>query len=162
MLRQLLCGYNALEGRYDELLSAPGQPRPHWDAFLRALAAREGAEVTDTLSLTEREIRENGITYNVYADPQGADRLWEVDPLPLLLSADEWEEIEAGIAQRAELLNRVLADLYGPQQLMRSGAIPPSIVFGHSGFLHQAQGIRPPNEPISFNTDPNPDVRCPG
>ena len=144
MLRQLLCGYNALEGRYDELLSAPGQPRPHWDAFLRALAAREGAEVTDTLSLTEREIRENGITYNVYADPQGADRLWEVDPLPLLLSADEWEEIEAGIAQRAELLNRVLADIYGPQQLLRSGAIPPSVIFGHRGFLHQAQGIRPP------------------
>jgi len=144
MLRQLLSGYSALEDRYDELLSAPGQPRPHWDAFLRALAAREGAEVSDTLSLTEREIRENGITYNVYADPQGADRLWEVDPLPLLLSADEWEEIEAGIAQRAELLNRVLADIYGPQQLLRSGAIPPSIVFGHRGFLHQAQGIRPP------------------
>jgi uncharacterized circularly permuted ATP-grasp superfamily protein len=144
MLRQLLSGYAALEGRYDELLSAPSQPRPHWDAFLRALAEREGAEVSDTLTLMEREIRENGITYNVYADPQGADRPWEVDPLPLLLSADEWDTIEAGIAQRAELLNRVLADIYGPQQLMRSGAIPPSIVFGHSGYLHQVQGIRPP------------------
>ena len=144
MLRQLLSGYAALDDRYDELLSAPGSPRPHWDAFLRALAAREGAEVSDTLSLMEREIRENGITYNVYADPKGADRLWEVDPLPLLLSAAEWEGIEAGIAQRAELLNRVLADLYGPQQLLRSGAIPPSVVFGHSGFLHQVQGIRPP------------------
>ena len=144
MLRQLLSGYAALEGRYDELLSAPGEPRPHWDAFLRGLAAREGTEVTDTLTLMEREIREHGITYNVYADPKGADRPWEVDPLPLLLSSAEWDAIEAGIAQRAELLNRVLADLYGPQQLMRSGAIPPSIVFGHSGFLHQAQGIRPP------------------
>jgi uncharacterized circularly permuted ATP-grasp superfamily protein/uncharacterized alpha-E superfamily protein len=144
MLRQLLSGYAALENRYDELLSAPGQPRPHWDAFLRALAAREGSELTDTLSLTEREIRENGITYNVYADPRGADRPWEIDPLPLLVSAGEWEEIEAGIAQRAELLNRVLADVYGPQQLLRSGAIPPSIIFGHRGFLHQAQGIRPP------------------
>jgi uncharacterized circularly permuted ATP-grasp superfamily protein/uncharacterized alpha-E superfamily protein len=144
MLRQLLSGYAALEGRYDELLSAPGQPRPHWESFLRALAEREGNEVSDTLSLMEREIRENGITYNVYADPKGADRLWEVDPLPMLLSAAEWEHIEAGIAQRAELLNRVLGDLYGAQQLMRSGAIPPSVVFGHSGFLHQVQGIRPP------------------
>jgi uncharacterized circularly permuted ATP-grasp superfamily protein/uncharacterized alpha-E superfamily protein len=142
--RQLLSGYAALEGRYDELLSAPGHPRPHWDAFLHALAGREGQEVSGTLSLTERQVREHGITYNVYADPKGADRLWEVDPLPLLLSAGEWETIEAGIAQRAELLNRVLADLYGPQQLMRSGAIPPSIVFGHSGFLHPVQGIRPP------------------
>lgn len=144
MLRQLLSGYAALEGRYDELLTAPAQPRPHWDAFLRALAEREGVEVSETLALMEREIRENGITYNVYADPQGADRPWEVDPLPLLLSADEWSTIEAGIAQRAELLNRVLADIYGPQRLLRSGAIPPAVVFGHSGFLHQVQGIRPP------------------
>src|SRR5690349_7179457 len=129
MLQALLSGYAALEGRYDELLAAPGQPRPHWDAFLHALAGRQGHEVSETLSLTEREVRDHGITYNVYADPKGADRPWEVDPLPLLLSAAEWDTIEAGIAQRADLLNRVLADIYGPQQLMRSGAIPPSVVF---------------------------------
>jgi len=144
MLTPLLSGYGALEGRYDELLASPGRPRPHWEAFLRGLAAREGGEVSDTLTLMEREIREQGITYNVYADPKGANRLWEVDPLPLLVSPAEWEAIEAGIAQRADLLNRVLADVYGPQQLLRAGAIPPSVVFGHSGFLHPAQGLRPP------------------
>ena len=144
MLSHLLSGYSALDDRYDELLSGPGAPRPHWDAFLHSMAAREGLEISDTLSLMEREIRENGITYNVYADPQGADRPWEVDPLPLLLSAQEWSVIEAGIAQRADLLNRVLGDLYGAQELLRSGAIPPSVVFGHSGFLHQVQGLRPP------------------
>jgi uncharacterized circularly permuted ATP-grasp superfamily protein/uncharacterized alpha-E superfamily protein len=151
MLRKLLSGYAALEDRYDELLAAPGEPRPHWDAFLRSLAEREGPGVTDSLSLMERQIRENGITYNVYADPKGADRPWEVDPLPLLLSASEWEEIEAGIAQRADLLNRVLADIYGEQTLLKSGAIPPSVVFGHSGFLHQVQGIRPPSGVHLFN-----------
>ncbi len=144
MLSTLLDGYPVPEGRYDELLAAPGAPRPHWDTFLHALATRVGPGVSDTLSLTEREIRENGVTYNVYADPQGADRPWQVDPLPLLLPAREWEGIEAGIVQRAELLNRVLADLYGPQQLLHSGAMPPSAVFGHSGFLHQVQGISPP------------------
>ena len=144
MFRSLLSGYSALEGRYDELLAAPGTPRPHWEAFLRSLADREGPQVGDTLSLMEREIRENGITYNVYADPKGADRPWEVDPLPLLLSAAEWEEIETGIAQRADLLNRVLGDIYGPQTLLRSGAIPPSVIFGHSGFLHPVQGVHPP------------------
>jgi uncharacterized circularly permuted ATP-grasp superfamily protein/uncharacterized alpha-E superfamily protein len=143
MLRELLDAYAVPDSRFDEMLAESGVPRPHWDAFLRALAARQGAEIGDTLSLMEREIRENGITYNVYADPKGADRPWEVDPLPLLLSADEWEEIEAGIAQRADLLNRVLGDIYGPQTLLRSGAIPPPVVFGHSGFLHPAQGIRP-------------------
>ena len=151
MLTRLLSGYTSVEGRYDELLSAPGSPRPHWDAFLRSLAGREGSEVTETLSLMEREIRENGITYNVYADPKGADRPWEVDPLPLLLSAAEWDDISAGIAQRADLLNRVLGDIYGPQELLRSGAIPPSIIFGHSGYLHQVQGIRPAGGVHLFN-----------
>ena len=144
MFRSLLSAYSALEGRYDELPASPGTPRPHWEAFLHSLAAREGQEVGDTLSLMEREIRENGITYNVYADPKGADQPWEVDPLPLLLSAGEWEEIESGIAQRADLLNRVLGDIYGPQELLRSGAIPPSVIFGHSGFLHPVQGMHPP------------------
>lgn len=151
MLSRLLSGYASVEGRYDELLSAPGSPRPHWDAFLRSLAARQGLDVSETLALMESEIRENGITYNVYADPKGADRPWEVDPLPLLLSATEWEEIAAGIAQRADLLNRVLGDIYGPQELLRSGAIPPSIIFGHSGYLHQVQGIRPPGGVHLFN-----------
>jgi uncharacterized circularly permuted ATP-grasp superfamily protein/uncharacterized alpha-E superfamily protein len=144
MLSNLLSGYTTLEDRYDELLSSAGVPRAHWETFLQTLAARQGGQVSDTLSMMEREVREHGVTYNVYADPKGADRPWEVDPLPLLLPAREWEEIEAGIAQRAELLNRVLADVYGPQELLKSGAIPPSVIFGHSGFLHQVQGIRPP------------------
>ena len=144
MFRHLLAGYATPKDRYDELLTAAGAPRAHWDTFLRSMASREGLEISKTLALMEREIRENGVTYNVYADPQGADRLWEVDPLPLLLSATEWSDIEAGIAQRADLLNRVLTDIYGPQDLLRSGAIPPAVVFGHSGYLHQVQGIRPP------------------
>ncbi|HEV7575961.1 MAG TPA: circularly permuted type 2 ATP-grasp protein [Caldimonas sp.] len=143
MLDQLLAGYAAPEGRFDELLAAPGRPRPHWDAFLRALAERNEREVSDTLSLTERQIREHGITYNVYADAQGVHRPWEVDPIPLVLPADEWATIAAGIEQRADLLNRVLGDLYGAQTLLKSGAIPPPVIFGHRGFLSPAEGLRP-------------------
>jgi uncharacterized circularly permuted ATP-grasp superfamily protein/uncharacterized alpha-E superfamily protein len=143
MLDQLLAGYAAPEGRFDELLAAPGRPRPHWDAFVRALAERSEREVSDTLSLTERQIREHGITYNVYADAQGEHRPWEVDPIPLVLPADEWETIAAGIEQRADLLNRVLGDLYGAQTLMKSGAIPPQVIFGHRGFLSPAEGLKP-------------------
>ena len=99
--------------------------------------------MSDTLSLTERQIREHGITYNVYADAQGVHRPWEVDPIPLVLPADEWATIAAGIEQRADLLNRVLGDLYGPQTLMKGGSIPPSVIFGHRGFLGPAVGWRP-------------------
>jgi uncharacterized circularly permuted ATP-grasp superfamily protein/uncharacterized alpha-E superfamily protein len=143
MLDQLLAGYAAPEDRFDELLAAPGEPRPHWDAFVRALAERSEREVSDTLSLTERQIREHGITYNVYADAQGEHRPWEVDPIPLVLPADEWQTIAAGIEQRAGLLNRVLGDLYGAQTLLKSGAIPPQVIFGHRGFLSPAEGLRP-------------------
>jgi uncharacterized circularly permuted ATP-grasp superfamily protein/uncharacterized alpha-E superfamily protein len=151
MLRQLLAGYAARDGRYDELLSEPGLPRPQWEGFLRSLAAREGPEIGDTLAQMEREIRDNGITYNVYADPKGADRPWEVDPLPLIVSAGEWAQIEAGIAQRADLLNRVLADLYGEQRLLENGAIPPSVIFGHTGYLNPARGVRPPSDLYLFH-----------
>ncbi len=144
MLKQLLSDYSPLEGRYDELLGADGKPRPQWDEFVRSLAAREGPEIRETLSLMESEIHQSGITYNVYADPKGTDRPWEVDPLPLVLSAKEWREIEDGIAQRAELLNLVLTDIYGPQKLLRSGAIPAPVIFGHGGFLHPAQHSQPP------------------
>ncbi len=143
-LKSLLAAYAAQSGRYDELLAQPHVPRAHWDAFLHALAERGADSLADTLALTEREVRENGITYNVYADPQGMDRPWQVDPLPMLLPAQEWQALEEGIAQRADLLNRVLADIYGEQELLKSGAIPSSAVFGHAGFLSPALGIRPP------------------
>jgi uncharacterized circularly permuted ATP-grasp superfamily protein/uncharacterized alpha-E superfamily protein len=146
MLKELLDSYAVPDSRFDEMLAAPGVPRPHWDPFVRALASRGSLEIADTVSLVERGIRENGVTYNVYADEKGANRPWEVDPLPLVLSAAEWAAIEAGIAQRARLLNAVLADIYGPQDLLRSGAIPPAVIFGHGGFLHQVQGIRPPGD----------------
>ncbi len=146
MLSRLLAGYAALDDRYDELLAAPGSPRQHWASFVEALVERgERGErdVGDALSLTERQIREQGITYNVYADAMGANRPWEVDPIPLLLPADDWRAIEGGIAQRADLLDKVLADLYGQQSLLRSGAIPPPVVFGHRGFLGPAVGVVP-------------------
>ena len=144
MPARLLSGYPLAADRYDKMLAAPGVPRAHWREFVAGLAARAGPRLAQTQAQIEREVRDQGITYNVYADPQGADRPWQVDPLPLLIAADEWSRIEAGVAQRAELLNRVLADLYGAQELLRGGALPPSVVFGHRGFLRPAQGLRPP------------------
>lgn len=140
----LLEGYRLSVQRYDEMLVAPDEVRPHWRRFLQALAASEPAQLAERMALVEREVRENGVTYNVYADPRGADRPWEVDPIPLLLSPADWAQIEAGVAQRARLLNAVLGDIYGAQTLMRQGLIPPSLVFGHRGYLHPARDIRPP------------------
>ncbi|HEX5844350.1 MAG TPA: circularly permuted type 2 ATP-grasp protein, partial [Pseudomonas sp.] len=80
----------------------------------------------------------------VYADPDGADRPWELDLLPNLIPAEEWQRIAAGVAQRATLLNRVLADIYGPQKLIADGLLPAELVFGHNNFLWPCQGVQPP------------------
>jgi uncharacterized circularly permuted ATP-grasp superfamily protein/uncharacterized alpha-E superfamily protein len=105
-----------------------------------AQAARRATE------FTRRMIVENGITYNVYADLKGRDRPWVLDPLPYLISAQEWQTIEAGVAQRARLLNAVLVDLYGTQELLSRGALPAEIPFGHPNFLWPCTGMRLPGD----------------
>ena len=100
---------------YDELSADGVTPRPHWAHLMESLLAIGQAELERRCSHAERRIRENGITYNIYSDPLGANRPWRIDILPLLISADEWRYIEAGIIQRAQLLSLVLEDLYGSQ-----------------------------------------------
>jgi uncharacterized circularly permuted ATP-grasp superfamily protein/uncharacterized alpha-E superfamily protein len=129
--------------RYDELLGPDGAVRPHWRLLIDRLAVDGAEAVRRGVDLARRLIVENGVTYNVYADPQGRDRPWVLDPLPLLLTPAEWQEIETGVAQRARLLNALLADLYGPQQLLQAGLIPPELPFGHPNFLWPCHGIVP-------------------
>src|SRR5689334_16678602 len=139
MLEELLKTYPDSGGRFDELFEAPRKPREHWSRFFSALTATSAADIHARLAAAARQIRDSGVTYNVYADPQGLDRPWDLDVLPLILSPDEWREIEAGIVQRAQLFDRILADLYGNQSLLQQGLIPPPLIFGQSGFLRQAR-----------------------
>ena len=144
MLEQLLRGYPDSEGRFDELFEAPRKPRAHWMRFFRALTATSAEEIRARLAGAERQIRDSGVTYNVYADPQGLDRPWDLDVLPLIISPEEWRELEAGIIQRAQLFDLILADLYGSQSLLQQGLIPPPLIFGQSGFLRPARGMNLP------------------
>jgi uncharacterized circularly permuted ATP-grasp superfamily protein/uncharacterized alpha-E superfamily protein len=104
------------------------------------------AELGQRWSRAERRIRENGITYNIYGDPEGAARPWKIDLVPLLIQAEEWREIEAGIIQRAELLNRMLQDLYGPQELLRDGHFPAALLYANPAFLRPMVGVQVPAE----------------
>src|SRR6202162_6044173 len=129
--------------RYDELLDASGAVAAHWQPLIDRLAS-DGAEgVRRGVELARRLIVENGVTYNVYADSQGRDRPWVLDPLPILLTAAEWREIELGVAQRARLFDALLADIYGPQQLLADGTVPAELPFGHPNFLWPCHGITP-------------------
>ena len=103
-----------------------------------------GEELAARRENARKIIRENGVTYNVYGDPLGMDRPWELDMVPLLISAEEWRTVEQGLTQRTRLLNAILADVYGPQRLLRDGFIPPALIFANSGFLRACHGIRVP------------------
>jgi len=140
--RLLSDGYPHTAGFYDEMSAAPGVLRPHWDEFIHSLSALGDHELARRWHTARQRIRENGVTYNVYGDPLGMDRPWNLDAIPLMIPRSEWAQIEAGLIQRAKLLNLILADLYGPQQLLRRGLIPPALVFANPGFWRPCHGVR--------------------
>jgi uncharacterized circularly permuted ATP-grasp superfamily protein len=140
-----LCdAYTPLQGSFDEMCEAGGGIRKHWAYLAQTVQSLGSVELQRRGHEARRLLRENGVTYNVYGDPQGADRLWELDPIPLLIGSEEWAEIESGLIQRAELLNLILKDLYGPRELIHKGLLPPEFVFGHEGFLRPCDGITVP------------------
>lgn len=89
-------------------------------------------------------IQANGITFNVYGDPLGQERPWPVDPIPLVLSGDEWQAIDAAVQQRASLFNHMLADVYGPQRLLSEGLLPPELILHNPSFLRPCHGLAVP------------------
>ncbi|MES2552111.1 MAG: circularly permuted type 2 ATP-grasp protein [Pseudomonadota bacterium] len=145
MLSSILSHYPHAKTRHDELLESSGEPRQHWRALLETLAQEEPAEMRQRVEAIRRQVRENGVTYNVYADTNGLQRPWGLDAVPFILPHDEWAQIEAGVIQRANLLNSILNDVYGPQVLLNEGLLPPSLIHGHAGFLRPCHGIQYPD-----------------
>jgi uncharacterized circularly permuted ATP-grasp superfamily protein/uncharacterized alpha-E superfamily protein len=160
-LAELAAGYKATKGHFDELrgrfsdglpeglagasqdASSGADPTPEWAGFLHSLRQDTAADMNQRSTALARQIRDNGITYNVYADENGPQRPWSLDLFPLLVDAASWQHIEAGVLQRVRLLERVMADVYGPQELLASGFLPPALVHGHPGYLRAMHGVRP-------------------
>lgn len=128
-------------GTYDEMYATEQKPLPYWERFIAALEALGGKELEIRRREAQRLLRENGVTYNVYGDSENLTRPWQLDPVPLLISSDEWNVIETGLKQRADLLDLILKDIYGLQTLLKKGLLPPELIFGHLGFLHPCVGL---------------------
>jgi len=138
--------YRPVVGAYDEMLDASGELRPSWHKLIHSLE-RDGAEgLTRQTDQMRRLLRENGVTYNVYGEKTDEGRPWELDCLPLVLSSNEWNRLSEGLTQRVTLLNLLLMDLYGPQELIRQGPLPPDLVLGHPGYLLPCHGLQVPND----------------
>lgn len=140
-------------GHFDELhaaastgtMSTNNEPNltKSWKQFFEHFSSQGIFDLDQRSSRLERQLHDNGVTYNVYADEGGPQRPWSLDLFPLIIEPDCWQQIETGVLQRMRLLERVMADVYGPQQLLVKGLLPPALIQGHPGYLRAMQGVKP-------------------
>jgi len=128
--------------RWDEMVQPHGRVRRAWRE-LGAVADLLGpAGLTARLADARRLLEDEGVTYRALGSDE--EQLWGLDPLPVLLDGAEWAELEPALVQRAELLDRLLTDLYGPREVIRRGLLPTEIVHGHAGFIRSWDQVRIP------------------
>lgn len=132
--------YAANAGLRDEMVGPGGALRSHWQLGISMLDELSTADIERRWEHARRIVHENGVTHNVYGDPNGLDRPWNLDLIPLLIPSSEWQVVREGLIQRAHLLDRLLADIYGPMDTIRDGLLPPELVWANAGFLRACQG----------------------
>ncbi|GAB1857622.1 circularly permuted type 2 ATP-grasp protein [Flavobacteriaceae bacterium MHTCC 0001] len=127
---------------YDEVLKSDMSINRNWEKLLDNLTTLGKNSLVEKQNEINWLLEENGVTYNVYNDPEGMHRSWRLNIVPFLIHQSEWQTIERGITQRAELLNLILKDIYGDRALIRKGIVPQEVIFAHSGFLRQCDKIQ--------------------
>jgi uncharacterized circularly permuted ATP-grasp superfamily protein/uncharacterized alpha-E superfamily protein len=143
-MERILSAYRPLAGIFDEMMDADGRVRPHWGPFLTMLASLGGEEINRRFAVADRYLRDSGVFYRVYEDPAGVERPWPLSHMPLIINPAEWAELKSGLIQRAELLELVLADAYGPATIVRDGLVPAVLIAGNPEFLRPLVGVAPP------------------
>lgn len=147
-LQAMIAGYKPLPGVPDEFATAKGVPRKHWMRFLESLNELSGPEIERRFADCDQYLRDSGVSYRAWAEGAESmaapEREWPLSHIPLVIPENEWQEIAAGVAQRAELLETILADIYGPGRLLAEGALPPAVITGSSEFLRPMHGVKPP------------------
>ncbi|HEX3717186.1 MAG TPA: circularly permuted type 2 ATP-grasp protein [Verrucomicrobiae bacterium] len=140
-------GYPPGELVFDEAFSDASQLRPHYARFFNALEQLDPEELKHRWESSRRLLREQGATYNAY-DESGSyarEKPWQLDPIPLVMAPQEWRVLEMALIQRATLINKILADCYGAQELIRSRSLPPALVFAQPDYLRPCRGIEAVN-----------------
>ena len=134
--------YRPFAGIPDELIDSSGRPRDYWLNFLGDFAEYPESEFKSRFSLSTRHIRDTGVSYRIYGEEN--ERTWPLNPLPLILSEEEWSQIADGVEQRARLMEALLQDLYGEAKLLSEGALPAAAVTGSPDFIRTMRGVHPP------------------
>ncbi len=128
---------------FDEVRDGAGQLRPHQRALAGFLEGKDGRELEELGRVVRQRITQQEVTFNILGVPEGTNRPWQLDAVPLILERGDWLTLSAGLRQRARLLSAVIRDCYGPQQLLQAGLIPAELILGHPEFLRACHGWRP-------------------
>ncbi len=131
------------EDFYDELFLDKGQPRPQAASLIKWMQDLGAQELQQHQETVQIALFKLGITFNVYSDRQGVERVFPFDIIPRIISAQEWEKLEKGLKQRIMALNLFLGDIYGEQRILTDGKIPPQVINSAAGFLKPCIGIKP-------------------
>jgi uncharacterized circularly permuted ATP-grasp superfamily protein len=139
----LLANYPALSGCFDELIDRDGVPRPDFRRCLEALAALSPDEFARAQSLAELALYNQGVTFSVYQDSRGTEKIFPFCLIPRIIAARDWAHIERGLEQRLRALNLFLDDIYGEQRILAEGVVPAEMVLGAAGYQPRLRGIAP-------------------
>jgi uncharacterized circularly permuted ATP-grasp superfamily protein/uncharacterized alpha-E superfamily protein len=143
-LARLVSDYRPLPGIFDEMMDVDGSVRPHWQPFLTMLSLLGTEEIDRRFASADRYLRDSGVFYRVYEDPAGVERAWPLGHIPLIMNPAEWELLKTGLVQRAQLLERILADAYGPGKIVGDWLVPAALIAGNPEFLRPLVGVPPP------------------
>ncbi len=124
-----LLGYQPLNSAFDEAMTPEGNLRPHWKTLVQGLEELGRSELDRRWKQGLAQIYRDGITFNPFDMDCGNSRPWMLDPIPMVFAESEWNRLSLGVQQRARIFENLLADLYGPQHLIRQKIIPPEFLF---------------------------------
>jgi len=140
---RLLAGYRPEPGIPDELIGPDGEPRPVWLPLLRQLAQWSEANFAGARARADQHLHDAGVFYRHLDAGGSSERPWPLSHVPVLIDGDEWRTLCAGLVQRAELLEAIVADLYGPNRLIAEGHLPPALIAGSPEWLRPLVGVTP-------------------
>ncbi|HET8734104.1 MAG TPA: circularly permuted type 2 ATP-grasp protein, partial [Anaeromyxobacteraceae bacterium] len=143
---RLLADYAGLPGTWDELFTEGGAPRPAFRRAIDALDAHDPASFAVCQGLAERALLNQGVTFSVYSDDRGTEKIFPFCLVPRMISAPDWAALEKGLVQRVRALELFLADLYGPQRILKDRVIPGDLVLASKSWFPQLHGVRPPGD----------------
>ena len=136
-------GYN-IDGFYDEMFASDGNARPAVQMLAERIESLPEGELTRRQIAAEHALLRMGITFNVYADEQGIEKIFPFDLIPRIIDANEWEWIERGLKQRIHALNLFIDDVYHDQKILKDGIVPADVVLSSERYLEPCIGLDPP------------------